>query len=124
MPTWEEIASEFGTHAAKCARSGIARTATSRAYYSLFATVTHALAARKVPMFHGTNPRHRDLPRHIKRDLGLAPASSRRLVSLARSLYDRRLDADYNGVYVVDERTARESLRDMAEAKVILRRDE
>ena len=58
--------------------------------------------------------------RHIKYDLPISLVSRRRLVALARNLYDRRLDADYNGLYAVDERTARESLRDMSEARQIL----
>jgi len=74
-------------------------------------------------MHYGTNPRHRpDVERHIRQDLGLGAEGARRLVSLARSLYDRRLDADYNGPYAVDEVTARESLRDMANARNILGR--
>lgn len=122
MAKWAELELEFGTAAAVCARSGLPRSAAGRAYYALFAAITDELARRGVSMAHRTNPAHRDLVRHIRADLGLAQGHARRLTALARNLYDRRLDADYNGPYAVDDRTARESLRDMAEARRLLRR--
>ena len=123
MASWIDISNEFRTAAGLCARAGLSRSAVSRAYYSFFALLTNELANRGARMAHQTNPAHRDVLRHIRSDLRLGPNSTRRLVALARSLYDRRLDADYNGPYTVDDRTARESLRDMAEARRILRED-
>jgi len=120
MATWRDIADEFRTAAGVCARNGLARSAVGRAYYAFFAQLTHELARRGCRMAYATNPGHRDVVRHIRTDLSLGPVSTRRLVALARNLYDRRLDADYNGPYAVDDRTARESLRDMAEARRIL----
>lgn len=120
--SWESIAKEFGTAAALCARSDLPRSAVGRAYYSFFAMLTAELTRRGASMTHGGNPAHRGVVGHIRRDLDLSPGVQRRLVALARNLYDRRLDADYNGPFTVDQRTALESLRDMAEAKNILGR--
>lgn len=120
MTAWSEISAESARAAAACTRSDCPRSAVSRAYYAFFASLTDVLKKKRVKLHHVTNPAHRQVVGHIKNDLSLSPVSQRRLVSLARSLYDRRLDADYNGLYAVDERTARESLRDMREARQIL----
>lgn len=120
MAAWNDLSMESARAAAICARSDCPRSGASRAYYAFFAALTHVLRENRVRLAHNSNPAHRHVVGHIRNDLRLSQEARRRLIALARSLYDRRLGADYNGPYAIDERTVRESLRDMREARQIL----
>src|SRR5437870_5416385 len=85
------------------------RNFASRAYYALYAEVTHALVGDGTTMLAGrNNPKHRTLPSLVGNNLHtLSMATRWRLASLIDQLYAFRVIADYQPTVTFDEDDAR-----------------
>ncbi|NOT01522.1 MAG: HEPN domain-containing protein [Phycisphaerales bacterium] len=115
MATWQDISRE-NWEAAKLARDRrFWRSCQSRCYYAIFSAVTHRLCEKRAAFGGGfETPRHQELRGLLKKCLvgELNPRAIGEIVSAVHRVYMSRIDADYRVGAFVDERTARNALRD------------
>jgi uncharacterized protein (UPF0332 family) len=117
METWLDIARSNQRAAASLFDEGHYRSAVSRAYYTVYARVTHALVLQGVAMPEGQEgPRHQKLVPLIGDNLR-KPAFVGRLV---RRLYLMRCHADYIPSVTVGARDGRNALSLMYKALEML----
>ena len=125
MATWREISFDSEHAARELLDARRWRSCVSRAYYSVYARVTHQLARQGVRSFGGgrSNPTHDALPGLVVGTLRRAKARERRALkqSLDR-LYALRVSSDYFPDHTVDHFAARSAVGDMSTALSILER--
>jgi len=97
METWRDLGSKNRTSANQLFAAGQWRSCASRAYYALYAELTHQLLQAKISMPTGRgNPKHANLSMLVGNNLiAVRPQSRWRLSGLVKKLYDLRIMADY-----------------------------
>jgi uncharacterized protein (UPF0332 family) len=104
-------------------RVDLHRACVGRAYYAAYSLVTAELVASGKVFGRFKNPDHSSLPWHVLNGLGSLGLAERRSVAKAlRRLRSRREDSDYKPLVSVDDSTARESLKDLAEIRGTMER--
>jgi hypothetical protein len=116
------MASDNATAANRLVRDRLARPGVTRAYFAAYCAVTARLHAQGLNQFgEQSNPPHRIVPDLINDNLaGLRVNQRQQLGRAVRRLYKRRIVADYQPRYTVDDRTGHEALRDMNLVREIL----
>jgi uncharacterized protein (UPF0332 family) len=113
---WLNLAEDALAACGVCYRAGRFRSAVSRAYYACFSFATARLLSLGERLPEGrTTWGHGLLPGVLNRALGRLEVFAtvrRNAVHQLRAAYAMRIDADYRPGRTVDERTAREALRD------------
>lgn len=107
--TWKEMARENRTAACELFVLRRWRSASSRAYYAIYARVTAELLDASVTMPAGrSNPKHKTLPDLVGNNLTAFSMATRwRLAGLIKQLYDFRIIADYRSTVTLEEEDAR-----------------
>lgn len=123
MPSWRELAKDNRTAANELFVARRWRSCASRAYYSVYAEVTHGLLASGVIMPAGrNNPSHQGLDLLIGNNFRLLAMALRwRLSDLVHRLYNFRIIADYVPAVTLELDDARICLGLMTDAFVCLR---
>lgn len=130
MATWRDLSDSNRLAAARlCRDPHTVRASVSRSYYAVYHEITHRLTTAGFRDFGymnerpRNNPAHEKLANHVSKNLGgLRETNRRELRKAVIRLRERRNDADYRPGNTVDEKTAREALRDMYYALNTLRR--
>jgi uncharacterized protein (UPF0332 family) len=123
MATWRELSKDNCTAANELFVAQRWRSCASRAYYSVYAEVTHGLLGSGVTMPAGrNNPNHHGLDLLIGNNLTLLPIAKRwRLSDLVHRLYNFRIIADYVPAVTLEKDDSRICLGLMTDAFVCLR---
>jgi uncharacterized protein (UPF0332 family) len=121
--TWKELADcqhAAARHLRAAMVQGFDRAICSRAYYAVYALITSRLPAG-ISLGRGwQNPQHANLPKYVARISNLDDDERRAVKTALNRLRTRREYADYHAGITVDNRSARESMRDAAEVYRIL----
>lgn len=125
MPSWSDLGSECLRSARILRERGCARSTLSRAYYSVYADVSRALASAGVNMAAGrAGPAHSRVVNLVVTHLKawLSAPDLGRLSFLLTELYRLRLIADYVPAIDATDWDARHSIGYLVEARGFLRR--
>lgn len=122
MPTWIQLADESLSAAKTLLAEGCHRSCASRAYYSAYASATHALLAsgHRVGSAHSPNPSHSQIATMVQHNLDSKrfdlPAR-RDLSRRVRMLQRFRIVGDYMPVESIDRPRAIACVRDAARVR-------
>ena len=122
MASWRDMGIQNRTTANQLFKARQWRSCVSRAYYALYAELTHQLLRAKVSMPAGRgNPKHLALPMLVGNNLtSIRPQARWRLSGLVKKLYDLRVMADYLPKIDIDESEARIAMGLMDQAFLCL----
>jgi len=114
VATWDELSIDSRSAAQVLLAQGHTRSSISRAYFAAYAAATARVAARVSLPAGRQNPTHADLRRYVGSSLTNLPLWQRQwLGTLIRRLWKMRVDADYVPGACVDDRLAKQALRDV-----------
>lgn len=96
-------------------REGRHRSSISRAYYAAYCAATHEIVKKPTTFAHGwNNPPHEKVPAYIQSNLAMRQAAKDTVNELITILRLFRVDADYRPSETVNERIARDCIRNAA----------
>lgn len=96
-------------------REGRHRSSISRAYYAAYCAATHEIVKKPTIFAHGwNNPPHEKVPAYIQSNRAMRQAAKDTVNELITILRLFRVDADYRPSETVNERIARDCIRNAA----------
>lgn len=123
MPSWRELAADGQLASLELFTNQRWRSFASRAYFAVYAEVTHGLRKARVTMPTGkSNPNHTTLAALVRNYLTALDIHERsRLARIIRTLYQFRITADYRPEVTLERADARIAIGMMTKAFAILK---
>ncbi len=113
METWQQLSDDALRSAEVLLREGHYRSSVSRSYYAAYCAATNEIV-KVLTTFPNqwNNPPHAKVPVYVQNNLSLSDDKKKTILSLIITLREFREDADYRPSEEVDERIARDCIRD------------
>ena len=113
MAAWREMSEEAVRGAEILLRASDYRGSVSRACYAAYCAATCEIVKKLTNFSYGRkNPTHEKVPMYVQNNLTMPQAQKDRITTLINTLRHFREDADYRPHEVVDEKVARDCIRD------------